>query len=115
MKYGYVFIDQTYALSPLTQRSVGRYWELFIFNTEESIYCCELKPSYYMLTVGFETDLTISDDLYSELYQFLECSDHYRHCDTLTKFGILGDFEDDEEAREYARANPPCYGLEYRS
>ena len=25
MKYGYVFIDQTYALSPLTQRSVGRY------------------------------------------------------------------------------------------
>ena len=58
---------------------------------------------------GIDTENKVEDDLHTELSSYLHESDHYRHvCPALKEAPILGEFEDMDEAREYASGNPPC-------
>lgn len=111
MKFEYIWIDQTDYLTDCAKQQIGRYYELFIFTPEEQTYCCELTPSHWLEAVGFETTNEISEELWCELNSYLWDSCHYMHCSNVSRFNPkhLGEFEDLEEAREYAQGNPPCY------
>lgn len=110
MRFEYIWIDQTYYLTDSAKLEAGRYRELFIFTPEEETNCCELTPSYWLEAAGFETTNTISEELWGELYCSLSDSNHYRHCVSVRSLNpkLLGNFEDLDEAREYALGNPPC-------
>lgn len=110
--FRYVFIDETKYLTEDAKKLTGTFWTIYIFNSEVGTHCCELHPSYWMEAVGIDTENKIADDLHTELSSYLHESDHYRHvCPALNEAPILGEFEDMDEAREYANANPPCNGI----
>ncbi len=111
MRFEYIWIDETWALTEEAKAQVGQYLGFYIFTPEEPTYCCEIRPSYWMEAVGFETQHAASDELWGELYSYLYDSSHYRHCSGVDKFNpkFLGDFEDLDEAREYVNSNPPCF------
>lgn len=107
--FRYVFIDETKYLTDDAKKLTGTFWTPYIFNSEVGTHCCELHPSYWMEAVGIDTENKVEDDLHTELSSYLHESDHYRHvCHALKEAPILGEFEDMDEAREYASGNPPC-------
>ena len=109
MRFEYIWIDETWALTEEAKAQVGQYLGLYIFTPEEPAYCCEIRPSYWMEAVGFETQHVASDELWSELNSYLYDSSHYRHCADVNCRNprLLGCFEDLHEAREYVNSNPP--------
>lgn len=111
MRFEYIWIDETWILTQGAKAQVGQYLGLYIFTPEEPTYCCEVRPSYWMEAVGFETQHAASDELWGELNSYLYDSSHYRHCADVNCRNprLLGCFEDLHEAREYANSNPPCY------
>lgn len=107
--FRYVFIDETKYLTEDTKKLTGTFWTLYIFNSDVVTHCCELHPSYWMEAVGIDTKNKVEGDLRTELGRYLHESGHYRHvCHALEEAPILGEFENMNEAREYASANPPC-------
>ena len=80
MKFKYFKRDLTAFLDKETQKAVGRYWEVYVYNAEEVTHCCEITPSYTCFPVTFETENEINDELYDRLQEGMAILPGYFHC-----------------------------------
>lgn len=115
MKFKYFKRDQTAFLDKETQQAVGKYWEVYVFNAEEVIHCCEITPSYTCFPISFETQNEIDDQLYDVLQYGMSSEPEYFHChivdQTAKDCPPPPDRWDDDDDEEYLE---DCLGY-YRS
>lgn len=108
--------DLTAYLDQETRKAVGRYWEIYVYNSEEVTHCCEITPSYECHPITFETENEIDDQMYDVLQYGMADDPIYVHCHTVDPVSRPAPAppdqffqEDDEEylqeCLEYYRAN----------
>ena len=110
-----VKINETPMWAESMQKRAGKLTGVYIYDDGEQTHCCELTPSFWLEFIQTEPENYPEDD--QERERLLDDindaeirggdSSHYRHCSAVEKLSptVLGEFEDMEEAREYACAN----------
>ena len=123
MKFNIVAIDETCFLSDDAKKECGKYYGIYLYNPEEHVYCCEITPSYHMVSVGFETEKSLLLDdgetlspLWDNLNDCLYDASHYRHCGNIDsipeKFNkFFGEYDTVDDATEDYHANPVFFNV----
>lgn len=114
-RFKVVRIDETDMWSEEIQKRASKLTGVYIYNNDEQTYCCELTPSFWLEFIHTEPKNYPEDEQDREqLLDELETTDsdisHYRHVRDVERLNpkIFGDFENMDEAREYAQSNCGC-------
>lgn len=116
MKPMYIFLKETHFLAPQDAQECGSLHVLYLFDADEEVLCCEVRPSYYLMAANIQTGNRVSEELHGQLHQHLYESDHYRLVANVLRRDpkpVLGDFETMEEALYYLRGNPPFLDIRH--
>jgi hypothetical protein len=113
MKIGIVKINETEYWDKSITDKTGKIYTYYIFNTEEITHCCSLTGSYWLIPVDFETENSINDELWEEIYPSAMSIDNAGYYDENLKPDRIEeeDWEDIDEAIEHYMGNPPYYEL----
>lgn len=110
-----VKIDETPMWAEVMRKRAGKLTGVYIYDDGEQTNCVEVTPSFWLEFIQTEPENYPEDDeererLFDDIMEAearAGDSSHYRHCSAVEKLSptVLGDFEDMDEAREYAHAN----------
>jgi hypothetical protein len=107
--------DETQYCSPeFVELCGGKVYTVYIYNHNEATYLCEMQPSYCLIPVDLVAEVYPEDDeereRLDEVLREVHLNDEvtYIHCSDIKDSETipLGDFESEDEAREYYQGNP---------
>ena len=111
-----VRVDETGHCEPeFVARCGGKVWTVYIYNRNESNYCCEMTPSFCLYEIECQPETWPEDErdkdrLAEELLECVEYEVRYYHWHDVLSMGEqkhLGHYDSDEAAEEDARCNSP--------
>ena len=118
--YSAIALDVTshYVIAEEDKPFVESIHDVFFFCTSEHTYCCEITPSYYLQYLYTYVKLVDGEgDKYEEMREHLDTTYCYEHTEDSYMHvwrvkgmqGVVecGNFESDDDAREYLQGNCP--------